>query len=424
MANRWTSAVLAVCCLVWGTLAAQPPAPGSAGGPTGTPNLYAPPVNFVPMQCPVVNEVPTPPPPQPEFFPTRVSVEFESLMRWVSTQKGQPLATLGSSTETVPAALGRPSTQVVTDVFDRDRIHYGGRVTAGIALDDAAGFSIQASAFWLADTGTRSSVSAGGQPGSFVLARPFFNVVAGTQDADPVAFPRISSGSLQFDANRRFYGADLALRYLYYGNVGSDESHTYILFGPTYFALEESLKIQENSQDLPGLGVPGNSYYLRETFSTRNYFYGGQVGLDYLTRLGPVFVQAVGKVGIGATYQITRRDPFTQITEPNGTVTSSSDRALYISPANAGKTSRALFAVMPEGLLRLGYDFNQCVQVSVGYSVLYLNNVARPGDQIDRNVIVQPVGTAATFVSRGNGPTSRSTDFTAQGLDIALRFSF
>ena len=132
----------------------------------------------------------------------------------------------------------------------------------------------------------------------------------------------------------------------------------------------------------------------------------------------------MSKLGIGEVFQITQRDPFVRITESNGIVTSSSDRALYISPANAGKTSRAAFAVMPEGLIRVGYDFNQYVQVSAGYSVLYLTNVVRPGDQIDHNVIVQPVGTNATFVSRGNGPTSRSTDFLSQGLNVALRLSF
>ena len=424
MKNKWTFTLLAVCCFGWSAaVVAQPPSPG-AGVPMSTPNLYAPPVDFVPIPCPVVSAPTAVLQDPPGDFPARVSIEFEHIMRWVSTQRATPLATVGPSTDPIPAALGQPNTQVALGKFDTDRMHYGGKLTVGVGVDDVGAFAIQASTFWLSDAGTRSLLSSGGTPGSAVLARPFFNVVAGTQAADPVAFPRLSSGSLQFDANRRFYGGDLALRYLYYGNVGSDEAHAYFLIGPTYFSLEESLKIQENSQDLPGLGVAGNSYYLRERFSTRDNFFGGQVGIDCLTRLGPVFVQGVAKLGIGEVFQITQRDPFVRITEPNGVVTSSSDRALYISPANAGKTSRALFAVMPEGMIRAGYDFNQYVQVSAGYSVLYLNNVARPGDQIDRNVIVQPVGTTATFVSRGNGPTSRSTDFLSQGLNVALRLSF
>ena len=329
--------------------------------------------------------------------------------------------TRGSSTDPVPGALGQPNTQAVFGNFDNNRQSYGGRLTLGIGLDEGSDWSIQASGFWLADTQSNFSVSSAGEAGSLVLARPFFNVVAGVQDADPVAFPRLASGSIQTESLRRFYGTDLALRYLYIDDTTGRFS---FLFGPSYFALEESLRIQENSQDLPGLGVPGNTYLLREDFSTINTFFGGQLGVDYEYRLGPVFFKTVGKLGIGEVSQVTRRSPFTQITEPNGIVTSSSDRALYISPANAGRSSRTRFGLMPEGLFRWGIDLNEYVQVSAGYSILYLNNVARPGDLIDHNVIIQPVGTSATFVSRGNPGISSSTDFTAQGLDISLRLSF
>lgn len=422
MITRWTGTMLAVCFLGWSAaVLAQPPAPGSAGVPTAMPNVYPPPVNFIPMPDPVVDNAPSPAQDPTAGSSPSMSLGFEYLMYWVSTQKPTPLVTRGPSTDPIPAALGQPHTQVLLSKFDNDHIQYGGRLTAGFGLDDGGDFSVQASGFWLSDTGSRNRFSSAGEAGSPVLARPFFNVVAGVQDADPVAFPKLSSGTLQVDTNHRFYGADLALRYLYLGNP---EARVNFLFGPTYFALEESLKFQENSQDLPGLGAPGNSYLLREAFSTHNSFYGGQFGVDYVYRLGPVFVQSMAKLGVGAVYQSAQRAPFIQITEPNGIVTSSNDRALYISPANAGKSSRSVFALMPEGLLRMGIEFNQHVQLSAGYSILYLNHVARPIDQADRNVIVQPVGTTATFVSRGFPGTATSTDFTAQGLNVMLRLSF
>jgi hypothetical protein len=112
--------------------------------------------------------------------------------------------------------------------------------------------------------------------------------------------------------------------------------------------------------------------------------------------------------------QTARNSAFTSITEPNGVVTSSFDRALYISPNNAGRFTQTRFAVVPEANVKLGYDINQYVRFTVGYTYIYLSEAARPADQLTPGVFTP----AAPF------PGVHSTDFWVQGLDVGLRFCF
>ena len=87
-----------------------------------------------------------------------------------------------------------------------------------------------------------------------------------------------------------------------------------------------------------------------------------------------------------------------------------------------------MFAVVPELGINVGYQINPLWRVFVGYNFLYLSDVVRPGNQIDRVVnttqlpsVLGPgmlVGPARpTFVMKG-------TDFWAQGLSVGLEFRY
>ena len=55
-------------------------------------------------------------------------------------------------------------------------------------------------------------------------------------------------------------------------------------------------------------------------------------------------------------------------------------------PTNNGKQSATRFAVIPEVNLNVGYQVTRRAALLIGWSFLYASNVARPGDQIDRNI--------------------------------------
>ena len=95
-------------------------------------------------------------------------------------------------------------------------------------------------------------------------------------------------------------------------------------------------------------------------------------------------------------------------------------------PANGGHFTANGFAAVPQGQVRLGYDLTSWIRVTVGYDALYVSNVIRPGDQINRDI---PTG--QTFQQDGKpasatSPASlfKTTDFYAQGMNagVSLRF--
>ena len=60
-----------------------------------------------------------------------------------------------------------------------------------------------------------------------------------------------------------------------------------------------------------------------------------------------------------------------------------STRAL---PTNIGRYSRTAFAVVPEAALNVGYRITPAVTLVLGGSLLYANNVVRPGKQLSRTI--------------------------------------
>jgi hypothetical protein len=97
---------------------------------------------------------------------------------------------------------------------------------------------------------------------------------------------------------------------------------------------------------------------------------------------------------------------------------------LYVQPSNAGRSSRGVFALLPEGTIKFGFRLGDAGRVYVGYSFLYLTDAVRPGDQVDRTLSPGQIP-----LVNGAGPGSGSdrpwrmlnrSDFWTQGLVIGL----
>src|SRR5206468_3834225 len=144
---------------------------------------------------------------------------FEYLLWFTRKQTLPPLVTTGLITDPIPGALGQPNTRVLLQGATGDENqHSGGRLTFGIGVDRSDDWSIDGSFFLLDETVGRRSFASSGSP---VIARPFFNVIAGREDADPVALPGIASGQIGIETPRRLYGGDLNLRYAEWSDPNS-----------------------------------------------------------------------------------------------------------------------------------------------------------------------------------------------------------
>src|SRR4029078_10312504 len=102
---------------------------------------------------------------------------------------------------------------------------------------------------------------------------------------------------------------------------------------------------------------------------------------------------------------------------------------LLALPSNSGQFSRDRVAVLPELGFNVGMRISSHLRATLGYTFLYLSNVVRGGDQIDRtiNPTQRPglLGTPGTLA----GPARplfafQDNHFLAQGVNAGLEFRY
>jgi hypothetical protein len=97
-----------------------------------------------------------------------------------------------------------------------------------------------------------------------------------------------------------------------------------------------------------------------------------------------------------------------------------SSGGLLVLPSNSGRFSSDRLGFASEVGLTLGYQLTDHVQLTVGYSFLYLTDVLRPGGQID--LAVNPSQLLPGTLAGVRRPifTPHSTDVWAQGINFGL----
>ena len=115
----------------------------------------------------------------------------------------------------------------------------------------------------------------------------------------------------------------------------------------------------------------------------------------------------------------------TTTTPAPGSTTSTASGGLLALSSNIARTSENDFAVLPEFGANLTFELNDSLQLRAGYTILALNNVARTGNQIDRNINTNLIPGGS-----GAGPAVPShtrhelSDFWAQGLNFGIAGEF
>src|SRR5262249_14635228 len=144
-------------------------------------------------------------------------------------------------------------------------------------------------------------------------------------------------------------------------------------------------------------------------FSTRNQFYGGQIGTRAEVCRGPMFVDFSGKVAFGSTHQVVSIDGNTSLIE-SGVVTGTVPGGALALRTNIGRTAHDHFTVVPEVGVQVGCQVTDHVSLFVGYNFLYWSSVVRPGDQINRTVNANNLPSSLAFNQLG-GPAEPSPLF-------------
>jgi hypothetical protein len=316
--------------------------------------------------------------------------------------------------------LGAPGTTVLFGGGESDEEPFsGGHFTAGYWLNDCQTVGVEARFFFLGQRSNNFITGSSGAPGAPVVARPLINVFTGAETSELVP------GTINVHERSRLLGTEVNGIF----NVCCACCARLDLFaGFEYLELDEDLTITENLLVPAGIPTIGGSRFLvSDSFSTRNFFYGGQLGARGEVRRGNFFVNGTVGVGLGDTHQDLDILGSTIITPPGGTSVALRGGILAL-PSNIGHFSRDRFSVVPAVGVNLGYQVTQHLRAFIGYTFLYWSDVIRPGQQIDR--VINPTQIPSTL-GPGTlvGPARpevlfKETDFWAQGINFGIELRF
>ena len=361
----------------------------------------------------------------------RIWVDAEYLLWWVRGTPVPPLVTTGNPADPLPGALGQPGTQVL---LGNSPIGYGAlsgaRFTVGGWVDNCATVGFEVNGFFL-QRGSTSFAAASDPNGNPPLYIPVINrtpTSANFNNEGSIAIADVPNagiiGNIAVVTSLQLWGAEAngVFNLVRSGKLSVDG-----IVGFRYMDLKESLTMYGNSVDTTGVGITQG---WTDSFSTRNQFYGGQLGLKMDYQVNNWSFETTAKVALGATHESSEVAgssnwsgagfPFAPGTYPGG---------ILAEPSNTGRLTGNHFSVVPQVGLKVGYSLTSWVKVTAGYDFLYWNSVVRPGNQIDRNVNFTQIPGAQPFFGPPTAPNVPApqfnrSDFSASGVSFGLHFSF
>jgi hypothetical protein len=334
---------------------------------------------------------------------------------WLSGDRYPPLVTTSpdDTPRTDAGVLGDDDTSIL---FGDDTFNGGGRsgvrTIFGVYLTDCT--RLEGDWFTLGSKGSQFNRSSEGDP---ILARPFFNLSTGEQDANLIAYPGLFDGRIDIRANTEFMGAGihLARNLSYYSDCRGYHKLDFI-YGFRYLGLYEDFSVNTTSEVEGQSTAPiGTVFSVHDAFSTSNSFFGGNVGVSGEASSGRWFFTGAARLGIGGTRERVAIGGTTRVRQPGG---------LLAMPTNIGKYSTNAFGLVPHLELRVAYAVTRQIKWSVGYDLMYWSRVVRPGDQI--SLFVNPTQGSDQPLRGTPGPLFpfKETDLWITGVSTGFEFTF
>jgi long-subunit fatty acid transport protein len=110
----------------------------------------------------------------------------------------------------------------------------------------------------------------------------------------------------------------------------------------------------------------------------------------------------------------------TSIASP-GQTTQTSSGGLFTADSNIGHHSRDEFTAIWELGLNLNYRFRPCTQLNIGYTLIFINDVLLPANNIDTNI---GASTATTGAPTHPIALFNHSQFVIQGLNLGISQDF
>lgn len=321
---------------------------------------------------------------------------------------------------------GKPGTNILLGGGSMDtNPNPGLRLTGGYRLDPRWG--IEGNFLYVGSRSTSRSVSSSGAPGSTDLFLPYYDVNLNREALTEISLSPVYAGSATVELSNRMMGAEANATYALDSARPWDVG---LIGGFRWLQLKESYTIGTSSPFIPP-GPANSIWQTTDRFAASNNFYGAQFGARARYDSDSWFATGLLKVGLGAMVQSVDVSGSLLTNDFNNFGAAQTFPGGYFAlPSNIGGHSRTVFAVVPEVGLNVGYRFTPAASVYLGYSFLYASSVARPGNQVNRNInTTQTTSWTEDTHPTPTGPAQpsfsfNSSSFWAQGLSIGIGVRF
>ncbi len=354
----------------------------------------------------------------------QVYYQVDALIWWT---KANPLPVLVS---TGPAGamrmqagvLDQGATPAVGGRGAESSARYGGRTRLGFWLDDNEDDAAEFHWFSLGKAQGYGDYFQG-TDGDPILARPFFNVQSGMEDAELVAFPGAVTGQVLVDTSSEMHSAGILCRRNW---MRGARGRLDIIGGYRYLRFREALHVQENLVNADPMIIQiGTTIDVMDRFVTENDFNGIEVGFDLIFEAGPLLVDVLAKLAVGNVHQEVTVQGQTVVTTPGDPSVLSQGGLLALS-SNIGTRDNDELALLPEITINLSYPLTQNIDIQAGYTLMFLTSVLRTGQQVDRNVnpSLLPMSVGPITGPANPAPIFNDTSIWAQGLNVGINGTF
>ena len=384
----------------------------------------------------------------------------EYLLWWTKDMPNStPLATsVAPGTPTggtpIPGAVGGAGTSVIMGGNDVDLgVRQGGRFTLGRWFDPQQTVGFEGNYFFLGSASDSQSAIALGGPAASTLMLPFFDVTGALTGGTPGQSALLPALAHIFNVPGGLNGPFITHDNLYdqselqgasgYGVFNVTKSGRFrfdTLFGFRWLNLDEKQDFTTTNETVNS--APQHvEFNASDSFGTSNNFYGALLGLraEYAPDdgsggwRGGFCYRGSLLLGLGDTAERININGASQTNIGTNTTVVNYAGGVFAQPSNMGNYDANHFAVVPEGDFSVGYAFCSWARVLIGYDILYISDVARPGSQIDSGINVyrsgvvqaaQPPITAPATDPNRPGYSGAQSSFWAQGLTLGVELHF
>ncbi|HEV2948595.1 MAG TPA: BBP7 family outer membrane beta-barrel protein [Gemmataceae bacterium] len=316
--------------------------------------------------------------------------------------------------------LGLPTTSTLFDGGVNSDVRSGFRISGGYWFNDERTWGLEVSFMMFESQATFFSESS---TETAILARPFTNAVTGLPNSVVVAFPGSGSGAIAArDNSGNFYEThiDLSERICGCGWFRVDG-----LLGYRFFRYDEGLRIQQTTSPTGAAFVPGTRISATDSFVAENEFNGFDLGFRTEIRGSNWTLDFLTKVATGGIFRQVKIDGNTTTTVPGAAPVTRSGGVLALS-SNIGNHRSEDWTIFPEFGANLSWHITPRLEMRLGYSFLFMNDIVRAHDQLNFNINPGLFPPATAAAGSPNQPSFRFHigDAWIQAINVGVQYDF